>query len=241
MPSNKYDIIIIGVGFMGAAACWFLAKRGYKVLGLEQFDIPNEQGSHAGQTRIIRKAYFEHSDYIPLLERAYNNWKELEEVTASQVYFKTGLVYFGNPDAKLIKGSLEAAQRYHIALDVLTHEEARYRFPMIQYPAHFQILYEPDAGFLTPEKAIALYASDAIKNNAVIRGREKVVEWKKENSVITVTTNKNIYQADRLVITAGAWSGKVVPSMPVVLKITKQIVGWINPKKWDEFSLGSFP
>ena len=82
---------------MGAAACWYLARRNQKVLGLEQFDIPHEQGAHTGQSRIIRKAYFEHSGYMPLLDRAYHNWKELEEITSSEVYYKTGLVYFGSP------------------------------------------------------------------------------------------------------------------------------------------------
>ena len=241
MPSNHYDVIVIGVGSMGAAACWYLAKRDYKVLGLEQFDIPHEQGAHAGQSRIIRKAYFEHSNYVPLLERAYHNWKELETITSSQVYYKTGLIYFGSPDSRLIKGTREAAHQYNIPLDILTHEAANIRYPMIHCPHHFQILFEPDAGFVTPEKAIALYASDAIQRNADIRGREKVLEWKKENSAITVITNRNTYRADRLIICAGAWSGKVIPSLPAKLKVTKQIVGWMKPKKWNDFSLGNFP
>ncbi|MEO6001479.1 MAG: N-methyl-L-tryptophan oxidase [Chitinophagaceae bacterium] len=241
MSSKHYEAIVIGVGSMGSAACWQLAKQGYKVLGLEQFDIPHEQGSHAGQTRIIRKAYFEHSDYVPLLERAYHNWKELEVLTATRVYYKTGLVYFGSPDATMIKGSREAARQYNIALDILTPEEAHHRYPMIQCPPHFQVLYEPEAGFITPEKAVALYTSHAIKNGADIRGREKIVDWKKENSIITVITNRNTYHADRLIITAGAWTGKVIPSMPTNLKVTKQIVGWMNPGNWNDFSLGNFP
>jgi sarcosine oxidase len=241
MPSSNYDAIVIGVGSMGAAACWYLAKRDYKVLGLEQFDIPHEQGSHAGQSRIIRKAYFEHIDYVPLLERAYLNWNELETITSSRVYYKTGLIYFGSPDARLIKGTREASHQYNIPLDILTHEAANIRYPMIHFPRHFQILFEPDAGFVTPEKAIALYVSDAIQRNADIRGREKVLEWHKKKSVISVITNKNIYQTDRLIICAGAWSGKLIPSLPATLKVTKQIVGWMKPKKWNEFSLGNFP
>ena len=241
MPSNHYDVIAIGVGSMGAAACWWLARNNYKVLGLEQFDIPHGQGSHAGQSRIIRRAYFEHSDYVPLLERAYHNWKELEAITSSQVYYKTGLVYFGSPDAKLIKGTRQAAQQYDIPLDVLTHDEAGIRYPQINCPDHYQILFEPDAGFVTPEKAIALFTSDAIHHHADIRAREKVLEWKKENSVITVITNRNVYRADRLIISAGAWSGKIIPSLPAALKVTKQIVGWMNPGKWNDFELGNFP
>src|SRR6266487_6088079 len=89
--NTSFDVIVIGIGSMGSSACYFLSQRGYKVLGLEQFDISHEFGSHAGQSRIIRKAYFEHSDYVPLLIRAYENWKRLEEETGEQIYFRTGL------------------------------------------------------------------------------------------------------------------------------------------------------
>ncbi len=239
--SNHYDVIVTGVGSMGAAACWYLAKRNYRVLGLEQFDIPHEQGSHAGQSRIIRKAYFEHGDYVPLLERAYHNWKELELETSSQVYYKTGLIYFGSPDSRPIKGAREAAHQYNIPLDILTHETMNVRYPMILCPSHFQGLFEPDAGFVTPEKAISLYTSDALQRNADIRAREKVLEWKKEGSAIRVITNKNIYQTGRLIICAGAWAGKIIPTLPAKLKVTKQIIGWMKPKNWNEFSLGNFP
>ena len=92
---SNYDVIVLGVGSMGSSTCYQLAKKGYKVLGLEQFDIPHELGSHSGQSRLIRKAYGEASDYVPLLERAYENWKTLESETGYQVYHKTGLVYFG--------------------------------------------------------------------------------------------------------------------------------------------------
>lgn len=100
----NYDVIVLGVGSMGSATCYHLAKQGHKVLGLEQFDIPHELGSHAGQSRIIRKAYGEHPDYVPLLERAYQNWKTLETESGIQVYFKTGLLYFGESSNSFLKG-----------------------------------------------------------------------------------------------------------------------------------------
>jgi sarcosine oxidase len=83
--NTSFDMIVIGVGSMGSSACYHLAQRGHKVLGIEQFDISHEYGSHAGQSRIIRKAYFENSDYVPLLNRAYENWKTLEEETNTQI------------------------------------------------------------------------------------------------------------------------------------------------------------
>src|SRR5678816_1036868 len=91
--NTSFDVIVIGVGSMGSATCYYLSKRGYKVLGLEQFDISHEFGSHAGQSRIIRKAYFEHPDYVPLLDKAYKNWNSLEQETGDELYFKTCLLY----------------------------------------------------------------------------------------------------------------------------------------------------
>src|SRR6516225_10587957 len=86
---RNFDVIVFGVGSMGSSTCYYLAKQGVRVLGLEQFDIPNELSSHAGQSRIIRKAYFENPDYVPLLEKAYQNWKHLEDISGMQVYFRT--------------------------------------------------------------------------------------------------------------------------------------------------------
>ena len=110
MAANSlFDVIVIGVGSMGSTTCYYLAKRGYKVLGLEQFDISHEFGSHAGQSRIIRKAYFEHPDYVPLMERAYQNWKHIEKETGEKLYFKTGLLYAGDSNNEIIKGVKLAA------------------------------------------------------------------------------------------------------------------------------------
>ena len=118
---SVFDVIVLGVGSMGSSTCYYLAKQGVKVLGLEQFEIPHEFGSHAGQSRIIRKAYYEHSSYVPLLERAYKNWNELEDISGVPVYFKTGLFYFGKPDHPIIKGVHESADKYKIRVDSIPH------------------------------------------------------------------------------------------------------------------------
>src|SRR6188474_2185656 len=122
---------------MGAATCYYLSKRGYKVLGLEQFDISHEFGSHAGQTRIIRKAYFEHPDYVPLLERSYENWKELEDLTGTKVYYETGLVYFGQADHWMIKGVKQSADLYNIPLEELEQTDAAKVYPQFTIPENF--------------------------------------------------------------------------------------------------------
>jgi len=239
--ANFFDVIIIGVGSMGSSACYHLAKLGNKVLGLEQFTISHEFGSHAGQSRIIRKAYFEHSDYVPLLIRAYENWKSLEQESGEQLYFKTGLVYFGPRDHLVMKGVNQSASLYGIELENLNHAEIRKRFPQFNIPENFQCLFEPDAGFVRPEKTIQLYAELARKNGAQINSNEKVLEWKKNGNGILVKTDKNNYHCNKLVITAGAWAGKMIPGFEKKLKITRQFVSWIKPNNETKFSFGKFP
>ncbi|MDP4263247.1 MAG: N-methyl-L-tryptophan oxidase [Bacteroidota bacterium] len=240
-PATHFDVIVIGVGSMGASACYFLAKRGYSVLGLEQFDIPHEQGSHAGQSRIIRKAYFEDPNYVPLLNRAYENWEALEKETGTKLYFQTGLVYFGKPGNTLIKGVKQSASLYNVPLEKWDAGTPAGKFPQFKIPPGFETLFEPGAGFITPEKSVLLYAGQAIKNGAEIHVKEKVLNWKKEGSKIAVTTEKNTYRSNKLIITAGAWAGKIIPPIADQIKVTRQLVAWIKPRQWNNYSLHNFP
>ena len=195
---TNFDVIVLGVGSMGSSTCYYLAKQGIKVLGLEQFDIPNEMSSHAGQSRIIRKAYFEHSDYVPLLERSYQNWKQLENMTGTQVYFQTGLLYFGKPDHPMMKGVNESADKYNIKLDRLSARDMAAKFPQIKIADDYEKLYEPGAGFITPERAILLYTENALQSGAVIKTKVKVLDWNKTKDSVQVTTSAGNYFAKKL-------------------------------------------
>ena len=226
---------------MGSATCYYLAKRGYKVLGLEQFDISHEFGSHAGQSRIIRKAYFEHPDYVPLLEKAYENWKRFEEEAGEQLYFKTGLLYAGTSNNEMIKGVKNSSSLYDIELEKLNRVDVAKRFHQFRFPENFEVLFEPEAGFITPEKVIRLYAVQATKNNATIYSNEKVIEWRKDGTGIIVKTDKNSYQCNKLIITTGAWAGKMIPGFTDKIRVTRQFVVWIKTKDDMQFALNNFP
>jgi sarcosine oxidase len=238
---NNFDAIVLGVGSMGSATCYYLAKQGYRVLGLEQFDIPHDQGSHAGQSRIIRKAYFEHPDYVPLLERAYENWKEIEHKSDSQIYFPTGLLYAGKPHDVLIRGVRESAEKYKVKVESLSKAQAKDRFPQFQIPEGYEVVFEPDAGFVTPERAVLLYVEQAIQAGAHIHTKEKAISWKKEGEIITVITSKETYTCKKLIITAGPWAGQLIPGFSKQLKVTRQVIAWVSPKKRQPFELGQFP
>ncbi|MGB5315124.1 MAG: N-methyl-L-tryptophan oxidase [Robiginitalea sp.] len=237
----SYDVIVIGVGSMGASACYHLAKRGCRVLGLEQHDIPHELGSHAGQSRIIRKAYGEAIGYVPLLERAYENWRTLESETGSRVYYETGLTYFGPPGSSFLQTVRESAEKHQIPLEHLSPEACRRKYPQFDIPDHFECLEEPEAGLLTPERSILLLVQEALKHGADIHCGEPVVEWGYQDGGVTVRTPRKTYRAGKLVITAGAWAPDLLPALTPRLQVTRQALAWVQPADWERFTLGTFP
>ena len=238
---KQYDAIVIGLGSMGSSTVYHLAKEGMSVLGLEQFDITHDQGSHAGQSRIIRKSYYEHPDYVPILERAYHNWRVLETITGVEVYHRTGLLYFGNPEHPLIKGSKLSASTYNIPFHPMNDEEVSIKYPHFEVPQDHEKWFEPDAGFVTPERAILLYVQLAMRLGADIQAKEKVLHWNRRPDGITVTTDKGVYTARKLIITAGPWAGKLIPTLSGNLSPSRQVVAWVKPKNWKDFEMGNFP
>lgn len=239
-PPN-FDTIVIGLGSMGAAACYYLAKRGCNVLGLEQFNIPHERGLHTGQSRLIRKAYFEHPDYVPLLQRAYENWTTLEEQAETKLLHQTGLVYFARPQHPLIAGIELSAQQYKLPLQHYSQEQTAQQFPAFAIPDSFTTILEPEAGFVPAEKAISVYYELAVRQGAQMHAQETVLNWGVTNGDAWVETNKGTYHAQKLIFTAGAWSAHLLKRLNIPLKVTRQLLAWVRPKQWENYTLGNFP
>lgn len=241
-PANThFDAIVLGVGSMGSATVWQLAQRGHRVLGIEQFDISHDQGSHAGQSRIIRKSYFEHPDYVPLLQRSYSNLAAFEKETGAKIFHKAGVLYFGKQGNELTAGVENSANIYKLPLQKPTREEAAKQFSAFNIPADYDIVFEPDAGFMTPERTILTYTEEAIRLGATIQTKESVQSWKQEGNLVRVTTDKGNYTTDKLIITAGGWAPYFIPQLKTELTITKQMIMWVNPKSWKPFTYGNFP
>ncbi len=160
-PSNRFDVIVVGVGAMGSSACFHLGRRGAAVLGLEQFDIPHTLGSSHGASRMIRMAYYEHPDYVPLLRRAYELWDELEQSTGQKLLHVTGGLYIGPPEGGLVGGSLRAARQHGLEHELLESGAIAERFPMFRVPAGWAGMYEERAGLLLPEHVVAAQAENA--------------------------------------------------------------------------------
>ena len=236
-----YDVIVIGLGAMGSAALDQLARRGARVLGVERFGIPHEEGSSGGDTRLIRKAYFEHPDYVPLLERAYTNWDDLGSRTGEQVLHRTGAVYVGRPDSELITGSLASAGQHALRCDELSQLDVTARWTPLRVPGGYRALHEPDGGFVLSAKAIRLYCESALRHGAHVRAAEAVLHWRETPSGVEVTTSGGTYSGARLIVAVGAWTQALLPLLPARLDVTRQAVFWTWPRDPDAFELGALP
>jgi sarcosine oxidase len=239
---TTYDVIVIGVGAMGAAACHHLARRGVRVLGLEQFAIPHALGSSHGHTRMIRLAYYEHADYVPLLRRAYQLWDESEADGGQKLLHRTGGVYMGPPDGHVVPGAVAAARLHGLAHETLSRDDLRKRHPHFAVPDSYTAVFEPEAGFVLCEAAVAVAARLAMRAGATIRAHEPVRAVDFSPSHVTVRTDHATHRADRVVFCGGAWSGKLLASLGLPpLVVTRQTLGWVWPRTPDDFRLGRFP
>src|SRR4051812_38843932 len=181
---------------MGSAACWQLARRGKRVLGLERFDIPHAMGSSHGINRTIRLAYFEHPSYVPLLRRAYELWREAEHASGERLLFITGGVDAGRETTRIVQGALASCREHGLAPEVLTAAELTARHPGWRLPADYLAVLQPEAGFVASEQAIATHARLAMDAGADIRAREAVLGWEIAGSgAVTVTTGRGVYEA----------------------------------------------
>ncbi len=239
--TKRYNTIVIGVGGMGSATCYELAKRGRRVLGLERFDIPHELGSSHGHTRIIRLAYYEHPSYVMLLHRAYELFHQIQDQSGEELLIYTGSIDAGPADSWVFKGSLQSCLEHGLPHEVLTGMEVNRRFPGYALPHETMALYQPKGGFLRPERCIVAYVFEAMKLGAEIHGREEVLEWQPYGDGVRVVTNRDVYEADSLVITAGAWNYRLVDVLQGLAVPERQVLAWLQPRRPEKFTVENFP
>ena len=240
--NKRFNVIVAGVGGMGSATCYHLAKRGLRVLGLEKNDIPNEAGSSHGYSRIIRLAYYEHPSYVMLLKRAYELWDEIEQLTGEKIFHRTGSIDAGPADSWVFKGSHQSVVEHGISHEVLSGIDLAKKFPGYQLPQDHMALYQEDGGFIIPERATVNFVEAAHHYGAEIHGREEVLEYHPTpEGGVKVITNRGEYEADRLVITAGAWNGGLVPMLQGLAVPERQALAWFQPERPELFQTHNFP
>ena len=240
MGSRTFDTIVIGVGAMGAAACYHLAMRGQKVLGLEQFSIGHDKGSSHGETRLIRQAYFENANYVPLLLRAYELWDELAARSGEEILVRNGLVIYGRPERSTVyQGTLRSGRLYNIPIQELGRAEVIRRFPLYLPPEGFGAVFEPGAGFLHAERAVKAHVRHASLLGAEIREREEVLGWSAVEAGGKVRTSHGEYSAARLVITGGGWSQGLLRELGLPLSLRRMLLGWFRAGEAHQLGRGA--
>jgi sarcosine oxidase len=239
--SSTYDVIVIGVGGMGSAACHHLARRGIRVLGLERFDVPHAMGSSHGFNRIIRLAYYEDPSYVPLLRRAYELWRELQAGFGEQLLHITGSVDASHEDGEVFQGALHSCELHDLPHEVLSSAELSRRFPAYRLPEGHFGLFQPEGGFLLSERCIVAHVFAALAAGADIRARERVAEWTPTADGVRVTTERGTYEAERLVVSAGAWMRRLVPKLASLAQPERQVLAWFQPTEPAVFAPARFP
>ena len=243
MP-EAYDVIVLGLGGMGSAAAYQLARRGRRVLGLERYTPAHDKGASHGLSRIIRQAYFEDPAYVPLLRRAYELWRQIETEAGVPVLTITGGLMIGQPDSAVVRGSIRSAQEWGLAHEVLDAAEIHRRFPPLCPVPGEVALYEALAGFLRPEVSVAIYLDRAARRGADLHFEEPALAWEAQpgGNGVRVTTALGTYEAERLIISPGPWAPSLLARMGLPLEVERQALYWFAPVGGVEpFEVGRFP
>lgn len=215
-----YNHIIIGAGSMGAAAGYFLAKKGENVLLLDTFHPPHDAASHHGETRLIRYAYGEGEFYVPFALRARDLWQQLEKEADEKIFLQTGIVNVGRADDEFLQNVQKSAAQFDLPLEILSAQQTMEKWPGITLPEHFTACFEPTSGVLKTDKAIASYLQLAQQHGATFKPNTKVLRIETSNEHVTVSTaTGETFTATNLIITVGAWAKDILAGTGLTLPL----------------------
>jgi sarcosine oxidase len=226
----NYDAIVIGVGGVGSATLYQLARRGLRVLGIDRFAPGHARGSSHGETRAIRKAYFEHPDYVPLLTRAYELWRELNAEAGQTLFHQTGILEVGPAHGILLAGVRAAAKEHQLAIEEVSVDEVMQRFPGFRVPTGSEAVYEPEGGYLLVEECVKQHAELAKRLGAELAIGSSVTSWEGFNGDIHVRTDTENFVTRNLIITAGAWANDLLGQLGIQLRVLRKHLHWYAAK-----------
>jgi sarcosine oxidase len=237
----EFDVIIVGLGAMGSAALYQLSRRGRRVLGLEAFAAGHRQGSSHGESRVIRLAYYEHPNYVPLLLRAYELWADLERESGEHLLRIIGGLMIGRPDSPLVAGAQASAVQHGLDFELLDPDEVLRRYPALHLQSDEMALFEPRAGILSPEACVDAHVSLAREAGAETRYSEPLRSWTASDAGVEVVTDAGRYTADQVVFTCGTWISQVLGDKRIVVRPERIPLFWIQPLEPRLFELGRLP
>lgn len=238
---KTYDVIVLGAGGVGSSALYELARHGVRALGIDRFSPPHDRGSTHGQTRVIRMAYFEHPDYVPLLRESYRLWRELEAATGRELFHEVGLLEVGAADGCVVPGVLRAAAEHGLEIEELTAAEIASRWPGLRMPNELVGLFERSAGYLLVEDCVAAQLAAAQAIGAELLVDTVVGGWSAVGDAIHVQTSAGEFTAAKLIIAAGAWSGGALGSLSSKLEIRRKSLFWFASSDSSYDAKSGFP
>lgn len=224
-----YDAIVVGCGGVGSAALYHLASRGARVLGIDRFPPGHDRGSSHGETRVIRQAYFEHPDYVPLLRHSTARFESLERESGAALLHRCGMLVAGTTGSEVVEGSLASARRWGLDVEPLDAAAMRSRLPWFEFPQDAEGALESDAGLVRPEATIEAGLRVAVSRGAQLRVTARVLGMFEDETGVTITTDAAVERAAAVVVAAGPWTSKLLPELAPLLTVTRQVQAWMAP------------
>lgn len=225
--TKSLECAVIGAGAVGAAAAYHLARAGAAVTLFEQYPLLHDRGSSHGATRLFRLAYFERSDYAPLLRRSVEMWRDLEIASGERLFFQIGAFQAGAGDGVLIPGLLKTAAEHDLQVEKLSDREVSERFPWFNLPKDFAAVVEPQAGFILAEQAVRTHLEAARALGVRILAECKVRGWRSQRGRLTLETDNGDFRFDRVVVTPGAWANALLGDLGVDIRPVRKTLHWI--------------
>jgi sarcosine oxidase len=231
----RYDVVVAGLGAMGSAATYQLAKAGVSVLGLDRFQPPHAVGSTHGDTRITRVAVGEGLAYVPLVRRSHEIWRALEQESGVEILSQRGALVMAPPGRGAMHGSesfldhtVAAARAHGVEHELLDTAELAARFPQLSLAGDEHGYLEPGGGFVRPERAVEVQLRLARERGATIAVDERVLGYDDRGTHVAVRTTHGTVEASSLVVTAGPWVPELVPELAPAVRIHRQVLFWFD-------------
>lgn len=236
---KRYDVIVLGVGGVGSAALYHLARRGVRAIGIDRFSPPHDRGSTHGHTRVIRQAYYEHPNYVPLLRESYREWFDLESHLGRKLFHQIGLLEIGPADGAVVPNVLSAAAQYQIPVESLSAAEIETRWPGLHAGRKLQGVFEPGAGYLLVEDCVQAHLDAARTAGAELLIDTEIVDLTSNGQTVKVrTSNGTEIEAAAVISAAGAWSARQLVSLKVPLTVRRKSLFWFACDN-QEYAVGS--
>lgn len=249
-PNMTSDVIVIGLGAMGSAACYQLAKRGANVVGIDRYSPPHTLGSTHGDTRITRQAIGEGEHFVPLALRSYEIWRELESETGDDLLTITGGLIMSSTsvgslhgNADFLQTTIDAAAKFGIKHRILNAAQIADEFPQFELNGNERGYFEDEAGFLRPEACVTAQLAQAEKLGATLQRNERVIKVEQTADGVEVRTDRTTYSAAKAIVSAGPWVNELVDGVPPQLfKVYRQVLYWFDVSHaYDSHAVGVFP